>query len=184
MDKKILGIHHVTAIAGDPQRNIDFYTGILGLRLVKLTVNFDDPHTYHLYYGDTVGHPGSILTFFPWPDSPRGRRGTGQATTASFSIPEDSLSYWKERLRANNVRFEEPRHRFKNEEEEILFYDPDDLQLELVTGGSSSRFVPWERSPVPAKYAVHGFHGVTISEDGYERTADLLKDTMGFRLVR
>src|SRR4030088_2569556 len=94
----IPGIHHITAIAGDPQRNLDFYTSILGLRLVKLTVNFDDPGSYHLYYGDELGRPGSIMTFFAWPGATRGHRGTGQVTTTSFSVPEGSLGYWRERL--------------------------------------------------------------------------------------
>jgi glyoxalase family protein len=183
--KEILGLHHVTAIAGDPQTNIDFYTRVLGLRLVKLTVNYDDPHTYHLYYGDKIGHPGSILTFFPWPDAPRGMRGTGQATTTSFSVPDNSLGYWKDRLKQNHVKFEEPAKRFKNEEEFLTFYDNDDLKLELVFTQSShfNRFVPWERSPVPEDAAILGFHNITLSEEGYERTASLLKNTMGFRLV-
>lgn len=185
-EKEILGMHHVTAIAGDPQRNIDFYTGILGLRLVKLTVNFDDPHTYHFYYGDKIGHPGSVLTFFPWPLAPKGLRGTGQATTTSFSIPEDSIDYWKDRLRQNKVRFEEPAKRFNGEEEYLTFYDADDLKLELVPTKQSKnprRFVPWERSPVPQEKAILGFHSVTLSEEGVEHTATLLKDTMGFCLV-
>ncbi|MFN2168379.1 MAG: VOC family protein, partial [Anaerolineae bacterium] len=93
MDEQIPGIHHITAIASDPQQNVDFYTRILGLRLVKLTVNFDDPGTYHLYYGDERGQPGTILTFFPWPGARRGRRGTGQVATTSFSVPEGSLDY-------------------------------------------------------------------------------------------
>jgi len=106
MNKQILGIHHVTAIAGDPQTNIDFYTNVLGLRLVKLTVNFDDPGTYHLYYGDGAGHPGTILTFFPWPDAPKGRRGTGQVTDTAFAIPETSIDFWASRLteRASPLR--------------------------------------------------------------------------------
>src|SRR3982750_1626482 len=94
----VLGIHHITAIARNPQRNIDFYSGLLGLRLVKLTVNFDDPSTYHLYYGDGVGHPGTIITFFPWPKAPRGRHGTGQVTETAFAIPKGALEYWVERL--------------------------------------------------------------------------------------
>jgi len=185
-DKKIPGIHHITAIAGDPQRNIDFYTRVLGLRLVKRTVNYDDPQTYHLYYGDSVGNPGSILTFFPWPDAPRGMRGTGQATVTSFLIPEDSLPYWKDRLKQNHVKFEEPAKRFKNEEKFLTFYDPDDLKLELVFTQPKfvRRFSPWEKSPVPENKAIRGFHSITLSEEGYDRTASLLTDVMGFRLVQ
>src|SRR6266568_8100268 len=112
MNKQILGIHHVTAIAGDPQTNIDFYTNVLGLRLVKLTVNFDDPSTYHLYYGDGAGHPGTILTFFPWPGARRGRRGNGQVTVVSFAIPRGAVDFWSERLRAHDISLEGPIERF------------------------------------------------------------------------
>src|SRR5271168_2594538 len=112
MNKQILGIHHITAIAGDPQTNLDFYSGILGLRLVKLTVNFDDPGTYHLYYGDGVGTPGTIITFFPWPKAPRGRHGTGQVTAASFAIPPDALDYWIERLAEKGVAHQTALSRF------------------------------------------------------------------------
>ena len=99
MDKRLKGIHHVTAITGDPQINLEFYIGLLGLRLVKKTVNFDDPGTYHLYYGDETGQPGTILTFFPWPGALKGQRGAGQITVASFSVPEDSLGYWIDRFK-------------------------------------------------------------------------------------
>ena len=101
MNTKPTGIHHVTAIAGDPQRNLDFYTGVVGLRLVKLTVNFDDPGTYHLYYGDAVGTPGTIMTFFPWAYAPRGRRGAGQVVATAFSVAREALPFWEERLREN-----------------------------------------------------------------------------------
>src|SRR5262245_43944022 len=116
-DNSILGIHHVTAIASDPQKNIDFYAGALGLRLVKRTVNFDDPGTYHFYYGDEVGTPGTILTFFPWSGSPRGRHGTGQVTYTAFSIPEISMGWWMDRLPSWDVEIEGPYTRF---EEEVL----------------------------------------------------------------
>ena len=182
---KILGIHHVTAIASDPQQNINFYTGLIGLRLVKLTVNFDDPQTYHLYYGDAVGHPGSILTFFPWPNSPRGRRGTGQATVTSFSVPADSINYWREHLRTKGVRLEETEEGFEGEET-LTFYDPDDLKLNLVAGSRKldERFTPWEKSPIPERHAIRGFHGITLSEEGYESTARLLTEELGFRKIR
>lgn len=185
--KEILGLHHVTAIAGNPQANIDFYTGVLGLRLVKLTVNFDDPHTYHLYYGDKLGHPGSVLTFFPWPLSPRGVKGTGQATVTSFSILDGSMEYWKDRLKQYKVRFEETAKRFDGKDEYLTFYDEDDLKLELVPTDKSSnlvqRFAIWEKSPVPQEKQLLGFHHVTLSEEGYEKTAKLLTETMGFRLI-
>ncbi len=130
MRKPLEGIHHVTAMASDPQANVDFYTGVLGLRLVKRTVNFDDPGTYHLYYGDEVGHPGTILTFFPWPGARRGVHGAGQATVTSFSVPEGSLGYWTQRLSSLGVAHEDPRPRF--DEEVLTLLDPDGLRLELV----------------------------------------------------
>src|SRR6476660_8303794 len=123
MNEQIAGLHHVTDIARDPQANFDFYTGVLGLRLVKKTVNFDDPGTYHLYYGDEVGHPGTILTFFPWPLARRGVQGAGQATVTSFAVPEGSLGYWTERLSRLGVACDSPRRRFDDEVLTVL--DPD-----------------------------------------------------------
>lgn len=174
----IEGLHHVTAIAGEPQGNIDFYAGVLGLRLVKVTVNFDDPTTYHLYYGDGQGHPGTIMTFFPWPGASKGRIGTGQLTVTSFAVPEQSLPYWRERLRKRGVEFGEATSDFG---EEMLFLrDPDSLQLELISASNADPDRIWERGPVPTEYAVRGFHHVTLSENGYERTALLLSETLGF----
>ena len=177
----IEGLHHVTAIAGEPQANINFYTGVLGLRLVKLTVNFDDPTTYHLYYGDGQGHPGTIMTFFPWPGAYRGRIGTGQLTVTSFAVPEKSLPYWRERLLKRGVDFDEARSDFG---EEMLFLrDPDGLQLELISSSEADPDRIWERGPIPTEYAVRGFHHVTLSENGYERTALLLSETLGFKQI-
>src|SRR5436305_13283227 len=130
MTPTLLGLHHVTAMCSDPQANIDFYTGVLGLRLVKLTVNFDDPQSYHLYYGDELGHPGTILTFFAWPGVPRGRQGTGQVTGTSFSIPQGSLDYWVERLSQQGVSSTAPASRF--DETILSLQDPDGLALELA----------------------------------------------------
>ncbi|MBI5576457.1 MAG: ring-cleaving dioxygenase [Deltaproteobacteria bacterium] len=174
----ISGIHHVTAIAGDPQRNLDFYTGILGLRLVKLTVNYDDPSTYHFYFGDGEGRPGTILTFFPWPGAPRGRRGTGQATAVAFSIPRNAAGFWIERLKASGIDATAPHRRF--DEEVIPFADPDGLQLELVAHASAESRDPWSDGPVSAAHAIRGFFGVTLLEEGYERTAELHANTFGF----
>src|ERR1700712_1667958 len=115
MQKLITGIHHVTAIAADAQTNIDFYAGILGLRLVKKTVNFDAPEVYHFYYGDEVGHPGSILTFFPYGDILKGRHGKGMLNTTSFSVPASSLNYWQQRLTKFNIHFKQPQERFNDE---------------------------------------------------------------------
>jgi glyoxalase family protein len=183
----VLGIHHVTAIAKNPQRNIDFYSGILGLRLVKLTVNFDDPTTYHLYYGDSLGHPGTILTFFPWPDAPKGYRGTGEVTAISFLIPPGSMKYWTDRLRQNGISFIGPSNRF--DDQYLSFYDHDGLTLELISPSENSDNISqshegiWEDSPVSPEYAIRGFHSATLSEEGFERTEALLTDTMGFKLI-
>ncbi len=181
MSQNILGIHHVTAIAGDPQRNVDFYTGVLGLRLVKLTVNFDDPRSYHLYYGDEQGHPGTLLTFFAWPGVPKGRQGTGQVTVTSFSIPQGSLDYWIARLSQRGVSSTGPVSRF--DETVLSLQDPDGLALELVAHQQAELRPAWKEGPVPAEHAVRGIHTVTLSEDGYERTARLLTETLGFRLL-
>jgi catechol 2,3-dioxygenase-like lactoylglutathione lyase family enzyme len=179
--KSILGIHHITAIAGDPQQNVDFYTGVLGLRLVKVTVNFDDPQAYHLYYGDGLGRPGTILTFFAWPGARRGRQGNGQVTAASFAVPKDSLGFWRDRLAQNSIASEALPERFG--QRVLSFHDVDGLRVELVetTDPQASHF--WEGGDVSAQFAIHGFHGATLSETGYERTAALLTDTMGFRLL-
>jgi glyoxalase family protein len=181
MTKKILGIHHITAIAGDPQRNIDFYIGLLGLRLVKVTVNFDDPGSYHFYYGDGQGTPGTILTFFAWPGARQGRRGNGQVTATSFAAPQGSLAFWRERLTAKGLSFDGPIERFG--QHLISFADEDGLRLELIETAATNPARAWTASSVPAEFAVRGFHGATLSETGYQRTATLLTDQMGFRLV-
>jgi len=183
--KDILGIHHVTAIASDPQKNIDFYTQVLGLRLVKLTINFDDPTTYHLYFGDEIGRPGTILTFFPWPNAPRGRRGTGQVVATSFLIPEHSIYYWLERLKSQKVPVQGPTKRFVDTEEVMTLYDPDGLELELVANRSAEDVMPqaWKEGPIPIEHAVRGFYSVTLSEEGYEGTAHVLTNELGFKLM-
>ena len=174
------GIHHVTAIAGGPQRNVDFYAGLLGLRLVKRTVNFDDPETYHLYYGDGEGSPGSIMTFFPWADAPLGLQGTGQLTVTSFSIPESSLGYWTGHLIGHGVRFERITQRF--DDTVVSFADPEGMKLELISSSGDGR-ISWENGTVPVEHAVRGFHHVTLSERDPERTAKLMTDTLGFRRI-
>jgi glyoxalase family protein len=179
-EKSISGIHHVTAIASDPQKNIDFYTGLLGLRLVKLTVNFDDPGSYHLYYGDEVGHPGTILTFFAWPGAYRGRIGPPQVTVTGFSIPMASIDYWSARLTQREIQFRKIEDRFG--EKVLGFVDPDGMRIELV-GSLEPKGTPWTGGSVPAEHAIHGFHGVTISEEGYEKTAKLLTEVMGFKAI-
>jgi catechol 2,3-dioxygenase-like lactoylglutathione lyase family enzyme len=173
-----VGIHHVTAIASDPQRNLDFYAGTLGLRLVKLTVNFDDPGSYHLYYGDEIGRPGSLLTFFAWPGGQRGRQGTGQASVVSFAIPPASLGFWIERLLAQGVKYEGPTRRF--DEQVLALTDADGLLLELVATPRVLETPPWAEGPIPPEHAIRGLQGVTLWEDGETGSADFLVRTMGF----
>lgn len=178
----ILGLHHVTAIASDPRRNLDFYAEVLGLRLVKRTVNFDDPGTYHLYYGNEAGQPGTILTFFPWPLARRGSRGVGQVTVTAFSVPQGSLGFWLERLTASGITVEETGERLE-EEEVLTLLDPDGLKLELVAHAGAEERPPWEGGGVPAEHAIRGFYSVSLAEQGYEATATLLTEVMGFTLV-
>jgi glyoxalase family protein len=172
------GIHHVTAIAGSPQRNINFYSGLLGLRLVKVTVNFDDPSAYHLYYGDESGHPGTILTFFTWPTAPHGILGTGQLTVTSFAIPLNGIQFWTELFKSRRVEYSGPEDRFE-EEKVISFSDPDGLQLELVATDRIKNAKAWKRGPIPEEYAIQGFLGVTLSEQSHAGTGELLAQ-LGF----
>ena len=173
------GIHHVTAISGAPQRNVDFYAGTLGLRLVKKTVNFDDPETYHLYYGDGAGSPGTIMTFFPWAHAPGGRIGAGQLVVTSFSIPAASLGYWMERLIERGVRFEKPRDRFGDTV--LSFEDPDRLRIELVA--TEDGRPGWSGGPVQAEHSLRGFHHVALAVETTDQTASLMTETLGFRRV-
>lgn len=179
MDASLTGIHHITAIASDPQANLNFYKHFLGLRLVKKTVNFDDPATYHFYFGDYRGTPGSLLTFFPWPGARRGRHGSGQVTVTSFAVPENSLGYWRKRAAEQNVSTAGSRPRFG--QEALVLYDPDGLQLELIESDVKPA-EPLTGSSVDPKYEIARLHSATIAEEGYESTAHLLTETMGFRL--
>jgi catechol 2,3-dioxygenase-like lactoylglutathione lyase family enzyme len=180
LSDQILGIHHITAIAGDPQQNLEFYTDVLGLRLVKLTVNFDDPGTYHFYFGNGVGAPGTILTFFAWPGAGKGRQGTGQAGATGFAIPESALVFWADRLKTHGVTSVGPLPRFG--QQVIAFHDPDGLPLELITSPSALA-EPWQASSIPVDKAIGGFFGITLAERKHERTGLLLTEAMGLRLV-
>jgi glyoxalase family protein len=174
------GLHHVTALAGHPQKNIDFYVGILGLRLLKKTINFDAPDVYHLYYGDETGSPGTIMTFFPYNDLPKGKQGTGQLTVTSFSIPAASVTFWTERLKKYNIPFE-VFSRF--DEEVITLRDYDGLGIELVANDKDLR-EGWAKSEyVPAEYAIKGFYTVTIELGRHEKSVGLLTETMGYKPV-
>lgn len=179
--RNVLGIHHVTAITSEPQRNLDFYAYILGLRFVKLTVNQDDPTSYHLYYGDELGRPGTILTFFNWPNIPKGHRGTSEVSAVSFLIPDYSVTYWVDRFKDKKIEFQGPYKRFENEQV-ISFHDPDGLELELVAHGSAQNKIKnvWKRGPIPIEHAIRGFYSVTLSEEEYESTASVLTSKLGF----
>ncbi|HEX6537352.1 MAG TPA: VOC family protein [Gemmatimonadaceae bacterium] len=184
---RILGIHHVTAIASDPQRNLDFYAGLLGLRLVKRTVNFDDPETYHFYFGDEVGTPGSIMTFFPWPGARRGRQGSGQAVVTSFAVLPSAIGFWVERLLRHNIAFEGPTRRGSgvDAEQVLAFKDHDGLLLEIVGHPGAEARPAWGGAPgIPREQAIHGVHGVTLWEETWDATERVLVDTLGFRPLR
>ena len=175
----VLGIHHVTAIASDPQRNLDFYAGLLGLRLVKRTVNFDDPETYHLYFGDDVGNPGSIMTFFPWPGAKRGRQGTGQVAVTSFAVLPRALGFWVERLVHHGITYQGPTRQV------ISFKDPDGLMLEIVAHPGAEARSAWGDAPgIAREHAIRGFHGVTLWAEQGDDTERALVDTLGFHPVR
>jgi glyoxalase family protein len=181
MNTQLLGLHHVTAIVNDPQENVAFYAGVLGLRLIKRTVNFDDPYTYHLYYGDEVGSPGTIMTFFPWPDAPHGSRGTGQVSAMSFAVPTGSLTYWADRLDQYGVRHSDPEERFA--QPLIAFYDPSGLLLELIETPTVNDLPGWQGGPVPAQSAIRGFAGVTLDVANAAPSSRLLTEVLGFREV-
>jgi glyoxalase family protein len=172
------GIHHITGIVRDAQQNVDFYTSVLGLRLVKQTVNFNEKFTRHLFYGDETGSPGTVLSFFPYPAEDDGRIGQPQITTAALVIPPDSIEYWVERLAAHDVAVEGPSGRF--DETVLKFSDADGTHLELVTG--DSLVDPWDCGPVPARHAIRGIHSVTLLSTNVFVTASVL-DTLGFDLL-
>lgn len=177
---KIQGLHHVTAIASDPQRNLDFYTQVLGLRLVKKTVNFDDPGTYHFYFGDDAGTPGTILTFFPWPGTRRGLAGAGEVTHTAFSVPTASIPYWEKRLTDEGVLVEHTGLRFNGAEDVLTFADPDGMKLEIVGHADAPAATKAPRyADVPAEHSIRGFFGVTMLHRSEKATADTLA-WMGF----
>ena len=172
------GIHHVTAIAGDAKKNYDFYTQVLALRMVKKTVNFDDPYTYHFYFGDKIGSPGTIITFFPWSSlAHRGRHGTGQMSVTAFSIPANSVSFWLERFKKHDVPYDKPYQRF--DEEVITFRDPDGLKMELVAVKNDTR--EGFDGIVSAENAIKGFYGVSLSVQNHPNTISLMTGLLGFK---
>ena len=181
MKAQILGLHHVTAMASDPKANLDFYTRILGLRFIKKSVNQDDPGTYHLYYGDYAGSPGTVLTFFPWPGLRRGRPGTGQSSAVGFSVSAGALAFWQAHLSKLGVATKPIESRFADQV--LTLTDPDGLPLELIATAESDLRPPAPAKDIPAEHAIRGFHSSTLALVDAKATAALLTDTMGYRLV-
>ena len=180
MNNLINGLHHITALASDAQKNVDFYVGILGLRMVKKTINFDAPDVYHLYYGDETGSPGSILTFFPYAGLTRGRKGGGQLTYSAFSVPTVSLSYWMDRLVQFGIPYAGPYQRFN--ETYLRFEDFDGMGVELVANSNDTR-PGWDNGKIPAEYSIRGFYTATLNEFNIDRTVSLLTDVMQHKLI-
>ena len=180
MPSPIAGLHHVTAIASDPQRNLDFYTEVLGLRFVKHTVNFDDPGTYHFYFGDDAGSPGTILTFFPWPDAAPGHAGSGEVARTAFSVPAASLEYWHQTLSDQGLLVERTGKRF--DEQVLTFPDPDGMRIEIVAHADAGAANAPRFASVPPEHAIRGFFGVTLLEQNAAQTAAIL-NVMGFQKI-
>jgi glyoxalase family protein len=172
------GIHHVTAITGDVQKCTDFYVSVLGLRFIKKSINQDVPGTYHIYFGDYLGTPGSAMTFFGWPYLPKRHAGRGQVTVVSFAVPAGSLDFWTNRLRTLGV---EAKRATRFGADVIVLADADGIELELVGEASDERWAPWKDGPVDPSHAIRGFYSVTLTVGAVGPTTDLLTTTMGFR---
>lgn len=175
------GLHHVTAISGDPQVNIDFYQQVLGQRLIKRTINFDDPGTFHLYYGDRIGTPGSILTFFPYLGMKVGRRGVGETAATAYAINPESLAYWTDRLEHFQVPGPTKQERFG--ETVLAFHDPHGMNLELITLPRSPSVNHWGNGPIDKQHMLIGFHSVTLWISELDGTARLLQDSLGYQFI-
>lgn len=175
------GLHHITAIAGDPQQNLDFYKRVLGLRLVKKTVNFDDPSTYHLFYGDQTGQPGSIISFFADRQFSQGEPDIGEAVAVSFSVPAASLDFWVDYLDGKGIDFVEPFERFGKLV--IGLQDPDGLHLELVGNAGAEALKGRATGDIPTRHSIRGLHGITLAEDNYRVTAQLISESLDFEEV-
>ena len=182
MENRITGLHHITAIAGNAQRNYDFYTKTLGLRLVKKTVNFDDPGTYHFYYGNEVGSPGTILTFFPWEGVQRGKTGVGMATEIGYSVPAGSLSFWEERLKEQNIVHQPIAEKFG--EQYLALEDHDGLLLNLIAPATEDKRKPWAAGTVKENAAIKGFHSVVLTLKNIKATATILTDIFGYSQLK
>ncbi len=181
MENRILGLHHITALAGKAKQNLDFYTKVLGLRLLKKTVNFDDPGTYHLYYGDEKGSAGTILTFFPYETARRGQAGIGMATNIGYSVPDGSFNFWIDRFEKHRVIYNKPSEKFG--ESYLPFLDPDGLKLELVIPQKADNRQPWESEEVNGSVATKGFHSVTLTVRDIKGTASILTEIFDYKLI-
>jgi glyoxalase family protein len=181
MENKILGLHHITAIAAHAQRNYDFYTKVLGLRLVKKTVNFDDPGTYHLYFGNETGAPGTILTFFSWEGTQKGHTGTGMATEIGYSVPKGSLEFWTKRFDEFKVKHQAVAESFG--EQYLQFEDPDGLLLNLIVSNTQDNRKQWTTEVVKEDLAIKGFHSIVLTVRNTEHTARILTDIFGYKLL-
>lgn len=181
MENRILGLHHITAIADNAKRNLDFYTQVLGVRLVKKTVNFDDPGTYHFYFGNEEGTPGTILTFFPWEGIGKGTNGSGLATHIGYSVPKGSLEFWKNRFQQFNVNFEEDEI---FGEKLISFKDPDGLQLQFIESSRPDDRKVWTTDDIKDENALKGFHNITLTLKKAEPTIKVLTDIFGYNLQK
>nr|WP_315034050.1 ring-cleaving dioxygenase [uncultured Chryseobacterium sp.] len=181
MNNRILGLHHITAIADNAKRNLDFYTQILGVRLVKKTVNFDDPGTYHFYFGNENGTPGTILTFFPWEGIGQGNNGSGMATHIGYAVPKGSLDFWKDRLKSFNVKVEEGEI---FGEKLISFKDPDGLQLQFIEPSGDDNRKVWTTDDIKDEQALKGFHNVTLTLRKADPTIKVLTDILGYGLQK
>lgn len=177
MENKILGLHHVTAIASNAKVNLDFYTNVLGMRLVKKTVNFDDPSTYHFYFGNETGTPGTILTFFPWAGVRQGVNGAGMATHIGYSVPQGSLGFWKDRLTQFNVPMKEEE---VFGEKMVSFKDPDGLNLQFIETNKEDQREAWSTDAIAPEVATKGFHNVTLTLRQTEPTLKVLTDILGY----
>jgi glyoxalase family protein len=173
------GMHHVTAIAGDPVKNVSFYTRDLGLRFVKKTVNFDDPSTYHFYFGDETGSPGTILTFFPWTNVPAGQRGVGETHQTAFRVPLRSIGYWTQRFIEKGIPHQTLEKRFG--QSVLPFTDQDGMALALVGIAAAENEPGWSNEDIPSEHAIRGFQGVTLLLNSAQKTAAILTDVFSFR---
>ncbi|MCD8540339.1 MAG: ring-cleaving dioxygenase [Leadbetterella sp.] len=181
MENRILGLHHITAIANQAKRNLDFYTGVLGVRLVKKTVNFDDPGTYHFYFGNEVGEPGTILTFFPWEGIGQGKNGAGMATHIGYAVNKGALDFWKDRLTRYQVPYEEGE---SFGDRMISFRDPDGLQLQFIEPSAADSRTVWTTEEIGEEVALKGFHNVTLTLEKADPTINVLTDVLGYTLEK